>query len=170
MNRPQTLADRIGARVTYRGQNIRKQHMFCNGTALVTDIFPTLPAGVARFGKRIEIDEKNLRFSTIFQQGYEDAKKGIFFIRDAAEQQERLEYGSGQLKFLLEPAPVVTPPMKATPLPVETKPIVMPEPKQEPAASTTWGNPPAVEPPPPPRKRGRPKGSGKKQAPVIDIE
>lgn len=151
----QTLADRIGARVEYRGQNVRKFHMFSNGSSpLVTDIFSTLEEGVIRFGARIEIKDKVLKFSTPFQRGYKDAGTHAFYVRDIADAQERHEYGSGYLKRLLEAlnAPVVEQSPKL-PLPVIERPIVTP-----PGLEETLPPPPTQIPEPPPkRKRGRPR-------------
>lgn len=102
MNRKNSLADQIMADVQYRGINAHGHHMFANGSALVTDVFPELESAVTRFGRRIKIDEKGYRYSAAFQKGLND---DAYTPREGADRQELLEYGSGRLKKLLDALP-----------------------------------------------------------------
>jgi hypothetical protein len=110
-NRPNNLADRIGADVDYRGVNHRKQHMMASGGPLVSHLFNTLEDAVAQFGRRIKVSDRVLKHSTPFRNGY--AAKS-YSPRDGADQQEMHEYGSGYLKRLLDD---LTKPAVATPAP-----------------------------------------------------
>jgi len=101
MKNPVTLADRINADVQYRGINARKEHMFANGGLLVSHVFATLEEGVARFGKRIKVDQRVLTHSTVFTKGVEDGGAGRYAPRKEADRQEHFEYGSGYLVGLL---------------------------------------------------------------------
>lgn len=175
INRPATLADRIGADVEYRGQNVRHQHMFANGSVLVTDIFDTLEQAVARFGPRVKIKDKVLKHSTVYQQGYKDAETGKFFIREQADQQERHEYGSGYIKRLLEM--LEAPKAMTAPTPKAADPIApkVPTPEPKPVAPPPEPPTPTIEPTPK-KHRGRKPGSKNRKSRVtvavktIDID
>jgi hypothetical protein len=102
MNNPKhSMADALKADVTYLGQNGVKQHLFGNGTALVTHVFTTLPEAIERFGSRIKIDDRPYKMSLNFKQGYGSA---TYSPRPNADRVERLEYAFGHLKRLLEQA------------------------------------------------------------------
>ncbi len=109
MNRLQhreNLGDRIGADVDYRGVNVHRQHLFANGSPLINFICDTPEEGIARFGQRIKISDKVLKYSAAFQKGLSDA---TYSPREGADQQELHEYGSGYLKRLLSPPSAVAP-------------------------------------------------------------
>lgn len=96
------LADQIGATVEYRGINAQGKHMAANGGPMVTDIFDTLESMLTRFGRRIKIDERNIKHSAAFKQGQVDE---MYTPREGADRQELFEYGSGRLKKLLAAMP-----------------------------------------------------------------
>lgn len=101
-NTRNTLADQLGSEVQFMGQNGVKQHLFSNGAGgLVTDVFDTLEEAVARFGKRIKVDAKVYAQSVNFRQGYAAQK---YAPRPNADRVERIEYGFGYLKRLIENA------------------------------------------------------------------
>jgi hypothetical protein len=106
MNRPQTLADRINADVEFHGINRHGQFMAKNGSPLITDLFPTAEAMVARFGQRIKIDDRVLKHSTPYQNGLAAV---TYSPREGADQQEVREYASGYLKRLLTRASPTAP-------------------------------------------------------------
>lgn len=99
MNSKNSMGDALGLDVTYFGQNGVKQHMFGNGTPIATDIFNTLEEAVQRFGKRIKIDPRPYVQSLNFKQGYEAT---AYAPRANADRVERIEYGMGYLKGLIE--------------------------------------------------------------------
>lgn len=99
MNSKNSMGDALGLDVTYFGQNGVKQHMFGNGTPIATDIFNTLEEAYARFGKRIKIDPRPYVQSLNFKQGYEAT---AYAPRPNADRVERIEYGMGYLKGLIE--------------------------------------------------------------------
>jgi hypothetical protein len=99
MNSKNSMGDALGLDVTYFGQNGVKQHMFGNGTPIATDIFNTLEEAVQRFGKRIKIDPRPYVQSLNFKQGYEAT---AYAPRPNADRVERIEYGMGYLKGLIE--------------------------------------------------------------------
>jgi hypothetical protein len=75
--------------------------MFGNGSPLATDIFNTLEEAVERFGKRIKIDNRVYAQSLNFKTGY-SAK--TYSPRPNCDRVERIEYGMGYLKRLIEGA------------------------------------------------------------------
>jgi hypothetical protein len=97
--RRNTTADIMGLEVTYFGLNGVKQHMFGNGSPLATDIFNTLEEAVERFGKRIKIDSRAYVQSINFKAGYADTS---YAPRPNMDRVERIEYGMGYLKRLIE--------------------------------------------------------------------
>lgn len=99
INKSNALADRLGMDVIYLGMNGVGQHLFGNGTSLVTDIYDTLESAVDRFGKRIKFDERTHRMSAYFREGYAATK---FELRPGMNRLEKIEYGAGYLKRLVE--------------------------------------------------------------------
>lgn len=99
INKSNALADRLGMDVIYLGMNGVGQHLFGNGTSLVTDIYDTLESAVDRFGKRIKFDERTHRMSAYFREGYAATK---FELHPGMNRLEKIEYGAGYLKRLVE--------------------------------------------------------------------
>lgn len=96
--RTNTLADRMGLEVEYRGLNPMGQHLFSNGSPLVTDVFNTCEEAVARFGKRIKIDDAFLRNSTPYRDGL---KATVYAPRKGADRIEQMEYANGYMRGLI---------------------------------------------------------------------
>jgi len=101
-------ADKLGLSVTYIGVSAQGQHMFSNGQhPNVTDLFDKMDDAVARFGRRIELNEDVVKFSMPGRAGFHDGKAGIYrpvrMAEDhpASTQIELLEYGIGYLSALL---------------------------------------------------------------------
>lgn len=124
----------------YRGENATGQHLFGNGSAVVTDLCLTLEEAVRRFGARISAPELGIKYSGSYQCGKEEAERGLKYktewpIGSAA----RLEYGFGYLAVLLATAqrPAEAAPDLAPPPPVA---VLQAEPV-----------------PPPAKRRGRPR-------------
>lgn len=102
VNPKQTTADLLSLDVTYLGQNGVKQHLFSNGAGgLATHVFTTLEEAVERFGKRIKVEPKHYVQSVNFKQGY---ASNSYAPRPNADRVERIEYGMGYLKRLIEKA------------------------------------------------------------------
>ena len=99
MNPVHTTADLLKLEVIYHGQNGVKQHLFANGTAIVTHVFDSLEEAFQRFGKRIKIDSKAYALSLNFKQGYAAT---AYAPRPNADRVERIEYGMGYLKGLID--------------------------------------------------------------------
>lgn len=99
VNPKQTTADLLKLDVSYLGQNGVKQHLFGNGSPLATHVFTTLEEAVERFGKRIKIDARVYAQSVNFRQGY---AAQTYAPRSGADRVERIEYGMGYLKRLIE--------------------------------------------------------------------
>lgn len=101
LNPKQTTADILGLDVTYLGTNGVKQHLFGNGSPIASHVFTTLEEAVERFGKRIKVEPKHYVQSVNFKQGY---ASNSYAPRPNADRVERIEYGMGYLKRLIEKA------------------------------------------------------------------
>ncbi len=111
--RKNTYADVMKMPVEYAGRNPVGQHMFKNGTPLVSDVCNTLEEAVERFGSRIQTHEKEYRLGADYRLGYGAAK---YEPRKGARPQEVTEYGFGYLRKLLDaPKPAVAPVQIAAP-------------------------------------------------------
>lgn len=140
----QTMADQLQMQVEYKGRNAVKQHQFANGSPLVNAIYETLEQAVARFGRRIKIDDRFYALSAPFKLGYAAAK---YDPRSGAGQQEILEYGLGYMKRLIEgvvpvanKTPTIMPKMgQHTPAPAALVPRTPPRPPRAPASGLPSG-------------------------------
>lgn len=127
LNPANSTADRLGLKVDYKGVNGVKQHCFAAGGPLVNHVYATLEEGVARFGARLNTNEKFYTLSAPFKQGY---AAETYAPRSGAKGQELIEYGLGYLKRLLEkkaatpaPAPAAAPLVRYPPPAVAKKPV-----------------------------------------------
>lgn len=156
-NSAHSMADVLGLPAEYRGLNQVGQHMFSNGSPLVTHVFQHLDEALQRFGKRVKIEEKFYRFSAGYRAGLASP---VYAPRSGAQKQELMEYGLGYLKRKLDemdkpkavpapvakpvaPAPAPAPVAPPPPAPVAEDPALMddfmdddPPPAPEPVAPT----------------------------------
>lgn len=116
VNPKHTTSDLLGLDVTYAGQNGVKQHLFCSGSAIVTHVFNTLEEAVDRFGKRIKVEPKHYVQSVNFKQGYASQ---TYAPRANADRVEKIEYGMGYLKRLIEKSQAAK--VAAAPKPVDMR-------------------------------------------------
>jgi hypothetical protein len=93
------LGDQLGLEAIFQGVNGHGMLSFSSGGPLVGYVFKTPEEAVARFGKRIKIDDRTLRFSGPFKKGYSDS---VYKQREGSDRQEQMEYAYGYLKKLLE--------------------------------------------------------------------
>lgn len=108
MRAPTTYADVMGMSVEYRGQNGAGQHLAANGSVLVTDTFDTIEELVKRFGKRINLHEKEMAHSGPYAAGIADAKAGnASSVVNNYRGMDKQEYGLGYIRGLLERPPPV---------------------------------------------------------------
>lgn len=109
MNPQHTTADILKLDVTFFGENGVKQFLFGNGVPIASHVFNTLEEAFARFGKRIKIDSKAYVLSLNFKQGYAAT---VYAPRANADRVERIEYGMGYLKGLIDRGETARVPVK----------------------------------------------------------
>lgn len=138
-NSAHSMADVLGLPAEYRGLNQVGQHMFSNGSPLVTHVFMHLDEALQRFGKRVKIEEKYYRFSAGYRAGLASP---VYAPRSGAQKQELMEYGLGYLKRKLDemdkpkvvPAPVAAPVTVVKPVAPAPAPVAPPPPVAEDSA------------------------------------
>ena len=105
-NAPHSLADQLGSPVQFLGENPQGQFMFANGGFLATHVFGTLPEGVTRFGRRIDVKAKEYLHSGQYAEGRATARDGAPYAPNRSYgRQAVLEYGHGYLAGLLDALP-----------------------------------------------------------------
>lgn len=129
------FADLMGLHVKYAGETSQKMFAFQNGSALVTDLYPTLDEAIERFGNRIETG--GFKYSGPYKDGLNAAMNRLAYapVR-ALGKQAVLEYGTGYIAGMLErgsvPVPAAPDPIKivelTSPVSPEPSPVVITEP------------------------------------------
>lgn len=99
MNKQGNLADVMGMPVEYRGVTGTKQHMFSNGpTQMVNYVSNSLEDAVKRFGKRINVREREHHLALAFRDGV--AAKS-YSPNPLFKPSQLVEYGRGYVKRLI---------------------------------------------------------------------
>lgn len=105
--RPTTYADVMKMSGEYRGQNGAGQHLYANGSPLITDTFDTIEELVERFGPRVNLHEKEMKHSGPYAAGmkagfggdkYDPRVDGVPLTRPS----DRQEYGLGFIRGLVQ--------------------------------------------------------------------
>lgn len=122
LQRNNSIADQLGMKVEYKGPGTGGQYLWANGSHLVNAVTGSLEEGAARFGSRINLNEKLYARSLPFRLGYQ----GQPFTPNntSLKMQEMIEHGCGRLKRMLEQAK--TPPNPKAPA---QQPVVPEAPK-----------------------------------------
>ena len=101
MSRPRlnTYADVMSLPVEYAGRNPVGQHLFKNGSPLVTDVYDTLESAVERFGNRIQTYDKRYRLSHDWKAGNTATS---YSPPEKTKKQENMEYALGYIRRLID--------------------------------------------------------------------